>query len=229
MATLYNPSIVKSGLMFLVDPKNTRSYPGSGTSLTDIVAGNNMTVYGSPTYNANGYFTLGTDQISQYIMNSLFPNPTTAVTYNIWFRSSFGSPVQTPFTYSVAGDNQMLFYIANPTTFNVHPLGNNAWTVATSNMTNVWVNATWTRDSATGINILYRDGVQIGTFTASAGTNITTNGYLIVGQESDAPGGGFDTAQNLDGDFAFFAIYNRVLSSTEVLQNYNATKGRYGL
>jgi hypothetical protein len=229
MAVNYNPSIVTNGLMFLVDPKNISSYPGSGTTLTNVLGGNNMTIYGSPTYNSAGYFTLGNDQTTQYIMNSSFPNPTGAVTYNIWFRSNFFSPVQTPFTYSVGGNNEMLLFIPNPTTFGPHPIGNNTWTVATSDMTNVWVNATWTRDSVTGVNVLYRNGVQIGTFTNAAGTNITTNGYLIVGQESDSPGGGFDPNQNLDGDFGFFAIYNRVMTATEVLQNFNALRGRYGI
>lgn len=229
MSAEAGPNIIYTGLMFCVDAANPRSYPGSGTTLFDIAGTNNMTIYGSPTYNAAGYFTLGTDQTTQYIMNSLFPHPTTAVTYNVWFRSNFAGPVQTPFTYSVAGDNQMLFYIPNSTTFVPHPLGNNTWTVATSNMANVWVNATWTRDSASGVNILYRNGIQVGTFTASAGTNIVTNGYLIIGQESDAPGGGFDPNQNLDGDFSHLSIYNRVLSPEEALQNFNAMKGRYGL
>jgi len=229
MSAEAGPNIVYNGLMFCVDAANSRSYPGSGTTLFDIAGTNNMTIYGSPTYNAAGYFTFGNDQATQYIMNSLFPNPTTAVTYNIWFRSNFASPVQTPFTYSVAGDNQMLFYIGNSTTLQPHPLGNNTWATTTSSMANVWVNATWTRDSVSGVNILYRNGIQVGTFTASAGTNIVTNGYLIIGQESDAPGGGFDPAQNLDGDFSHFSIYNRVLSAGEVLQNFNALKGRYGL
>jgi hypothetical protein len=190
---------------------------------------NDMTIYGAPAYNSSGYFTFANNQTTQYIMDSSFPNPATAVTYNIWFRSNFFGPVQTPFTYSVGGNNEMLFFIPNSTTFQPHPLGNNAWTISTSDMTNVWVNATWTRDSATGVNILYRNGVQIGTFTASAGTNITTNGYLIIGQESDSGGGGFDPAQNLDGDFSYISIYNRVLSSTEVAQNFNAIRIRYGL
>lgn len=209
-------------------PYNSIYYGGS--VFRDLtIYDNDMTIYGAPTYNSSGYFTFANNQTTQYIMDSSFPNPTTAVTYNIWFRSNFASPVQTPFTYSVGGNNEMLFFIANSTTFQPHPLGNNAWTVSTSDMTNVWVNATWTRDSATGVNILYRNGVQIGTFTASAGTNITTNGYLIIGQESDSGGGGFDPAQNLDGDFSYISIYNRVLSSTEVAQNFNAIRIRYGL
>jgi hypothetical protein len=73
------------------------------------------------------------------------------------------------------------------------------------------------------------NGVEIGTRTHSVGTAHTTNGYLIIGQEADAPGGGFDANQNLDGDFSFISVYDKALSATEIQQNFNALRGRYGI
>jgi hypothetical protein len=122
----------------------------------------------------------------------------------------------------------MLFFTASSSTIQPWAL-NAASNVSTAIMLNVWVNFAWTRSTVTGINTFYRDGQQIGTYTGSAGTPIASGGYFIIGQEADAPGGGFDVNQNLDGDFARLDIYNRVLSPLEIKQNFNALRGRFGV
>lgn len=229
MGVNYNSKIVTDGLILCIDAANPKSYPGSGTTWLDISGNNyNLTIYGSPTYNASGYFTFANDQITQYMMRTPFENPTTAVTYSCWFRSNFAQPTQTPFTYSVGGNNEMLFFISNSTTLSPFPI-NVPVNVTTTDMTNLWVNFTWTRLSSTGVNVFYRNGVQIGTYTGNAGTDIITGGFLIIGQESDSAGGGFDPNQNLDGDFARLDIYNRVLSAAEIQQNFDAIRGRFGI
>lgn len=228
MATYYGSRLITDGLILALDAGNIKSYPGTGTTWFDL-SGNerNLTVFGSPTFNSLGYFTFANNQTTQYMQRFPFETPTAAITYSCWFRSNFTSAAQAPFTYSIGGNNEMLFYINSSTELAPHPLGVSR-PLTTSNMTNVWVNFTWTRLSSTGENIFYRDGVQIGTYTASAGTNIGTGGYLIIGQESDSAGGGFDANQNLDGDFSRLEVYNRVLSAAEVMNNFNAVKGRYG-
>lgn len=190
--------------------------------------GRHFTVFGNPTFNSAGYFTLANNQTTQYMWRFPFETPTTAITYSCWFRSNFTNATQTPFMYSVNGNNEMLLFINNSTQLSFQPKGS-ASNVNTSSMLNTWVNIAWSRDSATGVNVFYRDGVQIGTYTAGAGSNITAGGHLIIGQEADAAGGGFDPAQNLDGDFSRLDVYDRVLSADEVRQNFNALRGRYGL
>jgi len=64
--------------------------------------------------------------------------------------------------------------------------------------------------------------------TFGTGT-ILDNGYLVLGQEQDSIGGGFATTQDFPGDYGYFAVYGRGLSDAEVEQNFNATKGSYGL
>jgi hypothetical protein len=229
MSVHAGPNTIEDGLVLCLDAENPKSYPGTGTTWFDI-SGNsrNLTIYGSPSYNSLGYFTFANNQTTQYMMRFPFDNPTTAVTYSCWFRSNFTQPNQTPFTYSVNGNNEMLFFINSATQLAPHPLGVSIG-VNTTDMTNIWVNFTWSRLSSTGVNVFYRDGVQIGTYTGNAGTNITTGGYLIIGQESDTSGGGFDPNQNLDGDFSRLDVYNRILSANEIKQNFNATRSRYGI
>lgn len=229
MALSHSPGIIRDGLALCLDAENIKSYPGSGVTWFDLSGNNyNFTLYGNPTYNSSGYFTFTNNQTTQYIMRYPFETPTLNITYSCWFRSNFSNATQTPFTYSVNGDNQMLFFTASSST--IQPWAINApVNFSTSDMSNVWVNFTWTRIAATGTNTYYRDGEQIGTYTASAGTAIASGGYFIIGQESDAPGGGFDANQNLDGDFARLDIYNQALTPAEVKRNFNAMRSRYNL
>jgi hypothetical protein len=122
----------------------------------------------------------------------------------------------------------MLFFINSSTQIAPHDKGS-AVGVNVPNMQNKWCNFVWTRDSASGVSVYYMDGVQVGTRIYLAGTNITTGGYLIIGQESDSAGGGFDPNQNLDGDFSRLDVYSRVLTQLEVTQNFQAIRGRFGI
>lgn len=229
MAIAYNTNIVRDGMVLYLDAVNTKSYPGSGNTWFDL-SGNqyNFTIYGSPAYNSAGYFTFTNNQTTQYMMRYPFETPTAEVTYMCWFRSNFSSSAQVPFTYSVGGNNEMLFYINSSTQLAPHPLGT-PLSYNTETMQDVWVHFAWSRIAASGLNVFYRNGNYLGQYTASAGTNISAGGYMIIGQEADSPGGGFDANQNLDGDFSMLQVYNRVLSATEVKQNYEAQRSRYGL
>jgi len=178
--------------------------------------------------NAVECITLGNDQTTQFAMQNSYAIPTAAVTFSCWFRSNFTSAAQTPFTYSVGGNNEMLFFINSATQIAPHDIGNAA-AINVPNMQNRWCNFTWTRVSATGVSVYYLDGVQVGTRTYLPGTSPVSGGYLIIGQESDTPGGGFDANQNLDGDFARLDIYNRAITAAEVAQNYAALRGRFGI
>jgi len=225
---LWPLNYVRNGLVLHIDAKSPESYPGYGTTWYDLSGNNyNLSIVGSPTYNSNGYFTLANNQTTQYMMRDNFATPTTAITYSCWFNSNFASANQAPFTYSISGNNEMLFFTGSSTQLSPHPLGA-SYAITTSNMTNVWVNFTWSRLSSTGVNRYYRDGQYIATNTASAGTNIGTGGRLIIGQEADS-GFSFDPNQNLDGSIAILSVYNRVLTDDEVLQNFNVYRSRFGL
>jgi hypothetical protein len=227
MATNYNPRISIDGLLACFDAANTKSYPGTGTTWTDLIQSIPMTIYGAVTHQ-NGYFTFGVNQTTQYIMNTSFPMPTGDHTVESWFRITNNQANQTPYTYSVAGDNALLLFTNSLTQVAPHSFGN-SFGINVPNMLNRWINFTRTRIQSIGVEVYCMDGVQIGTRTYSAGTAHTTNGYLIIGQEADSPGGGFDANQNLDGDFSFISVYNRALSAAEIQQNFNALRGRYGV
>jgi pyruvate/2-oxoglutarate/acetoin dehydrogenase E1 component len=62
-------------------------------------------------------------------------------------------------------------------------------------------------------------------------TSITVNSTLgiVLGQEMDSNGGSFDANQKFRGKYGPIRFYNRVLSSSEIEQNYTAQKTRFGL
>jgi hypothetical protein len=85
-----------------------------------------------------------------------------------------------------------------------------------------WINIGITRSS--GLVTQYVNGLSTSTFTAA--NSVLTNQTLALGSNvSTGPGsyGGFP------GSISTVNIYNRALSAAEVLQNYNALRGRYGL
>jgi hypothetical protein len=200
------------------------------TIVYDIAKKNNhLTVYGSPQLDQEGYLKFADNQITEYLMNSKFNHPARDFSYNFWFRSRFTGPTQTPLAYSINGDNHMMFFIPSPTELQPHVFNSSAWRFFTDNMTNLWVNITWTRSAISGESRIYRNGTFIASNIRSPNQGQTNFGYFIVGQETDLPGGGFDPLQNLDGDISYIAVYDKALSESEVKKNFNVVKRRYGL
>ena len=106
MAVNYNTAIVTNGLVLALDAANTKSYPGSGTTWTDLSAnGNNGTLVNTPSYSPNnqGYFTFnGTNQaVSSFASTTGFgvTGATPVATMSMWvnFTRRSGQYQQTGF------------------------------------------------------------------------------------------------------------------------------------
>jgi hypothetical protein len=88
---------------------------------------------------------------------------------------------------------------------------------------NNFYNITYVKpNNATQGGSLYLNGVLL--------SPLTTTAYTIL-NNSDAKSIGVGTSgtQFFPGNIYFVSVYNRALSGNEVLQNFNALKGRYGL
>jgi hypothetical protein len=232
MSVRYNPSIIVDGLQNHYDFANPKSYPGSGTVWTDLVGSTPLTINGSPTFNSNGFLTFAQTQITQYVYNSSFPMPASDGTLSIWFRiGTSSSTQQTPISYNVVGNDNVVLLIMTLTVISPVGINDNTWdiTAPVASLQFAWWNMVWTRARTTGVENFYLNGSLIGTRTRSIGVARATPGYLVLGQEQDSVGGTFSTDQNLDGDLACFSVYNRVLTTAEVNQNFNAYRGRFGI
>ena len=219
MAFSRGPSIVTDGLVLALDAANHKSYPGTGTTWYDLSGnGNSTTLYNSPTYTNNNVHTFNFDESNDYAkVNNTGILPTTAYTKIAAFRPESS----TANIISGGSDGQHAFWMGGTST-TLQSGHNSAWsTVAYSpgSMLNQWWIGAVTFNTTSGW-VLYLNGQQVDT---DSNTSTFTGGNTV------RIGAYIDAGNLFDGDIATVMIYNRALTSTEIAQNYNATKSRFGL
>tara|TARA_R100000152_G_C6699597_1_gene129393 strand:- start:41 stop:730 length:690 start_codon:yes stop_codon:yes gene_type:complete len=225
MSARRGSQIIRDGLILCVDAGSERSYSGSGTVFHDLSGEeNHLTIVGSPDFSRDEGFTFEA-VTSKYLKADPFPFPTTELTMEIWCKTS-DTGQRSFVSYSDRTDHNesLLFYPDSIRLYGPSSLLYTYKSVADGKFHQV----VRTSKRSNGAEILYKDGAfYYGVGYLAAGTNFTTDGILIVAQEQDSAGGGFDAAQAFVGPIAIIRIYNRVLSTAEVLHNYNATKKRF--
>ena len=227
MAIHDNPRIVTNGLVLHLDAANIRSYPGSGTTWTDLSGrGNNGSLVNSPTFNSSGYFTLdGVDDHITVPTSTLWNFGTGDFTIEMWvhpttYTSTSNSPTLLVIRpYNFASPSGMLFYLNNTGNLSVYTDITVSSTVNAP--LNIWTHCVFTRLSGT-LNF-YAQAIS-GTSTSSFSSYSITN--------SQDMGIGFDTNFSSDfftGRISSVKIYSKGLSASEVRQNFNALRGRFGI
>lgn len=216
MSVGYGVSIVTSGLVLNLDAANIKSYPGSGSIWYDVSATKyNATLVNSPTYNSAGYFTFTGTQYAT-VTNPLSSQSNTG---QLWTVSSWLNIDDTTGQnllnlniglYPSYGTNNSLLYLnsgANDYYTYGGDIGNLGWKYVTFRFSNL----------NSGYRTIYSNAV-----------NISTSGPNATSTPSGNPGT-LTIASNLRGNLAKLEIYNRVLTDDEVIQNFNAYRGRFGL
>jgi hypothetical protein len=218
MAGNVAPNTVTDGLVLYLDAANTKSYLSSSLTWIDISGNNNNgTLTNGPTYTSTFGGSIVFDGVDDSVVSANAINITgsAARTINIWFRSTGTISTRQALAYfgSEAANGRSYIEIeGSQFKFNTGAVSFGGAVVA-----NTWYNGAITFNGST--LLVYLNGVQvnIGTPTLNTGT-----GNLILGR--------FVTnVFPLTGNIAQFSLYNRTLTAQEILQNYNATKGRYGL
>ena len=228
MSYKYGPSIVTDGLVFYVDAANSKSYPGTGTTWTDMIGGNDGTLTNGPTYNSNNGGYIDFDGSNDHVeVTGINVSALSAFTLEAWVYPTgsssdgtvmgkwLGSLSNSSFLlYWDVGDSALGFdWVAVNTSSQIHRIG-----TSTANGT---VNA-WNHVAATfsGSQIkLYVNGSSVGT-AGFIGTLRNISGIRLGADESSG-------LRPLAGNLAVAKVYDRVLSSAEVTQNYNALKNRF--
>jgi len=242
MATRYSPAIVTSGLVLYLDAANNKSYVSGSSTWTDISNNqNNAILYnagnstytsspaGPPTFSSDGrgsfvfdgndFGKFGTVNAGSDITVSTWCKTTNSTRENGIISHCNGGPVV--LGYAITNGKMKYWYYT--TSWQV------ANSVASVNDGN-WKNLVWAK-SGTSMS-MYINGVLDSTVSL---TGDRTGPLVSVGSlwgpcNSDSYGAGTDAyTQCFDGTISNVSIYNRQLSASEVLQNYNATKSRFGL
>ena len=207
----YN-NIVTNGLILNLDASFTPSYPTTGTTWYDVsLGGNNGTITNGPTFNTSGGGNLVFDGIDDFVnLGSLsIINGLSNFSFSIVFNST-----QNESFIGLFGEGSGPRY-----TLELHN-GLIRW---------------WVGGNTIDTTQQYNDGNwHICTITQNSGGNYkcyvdgnlvlnTTQTSLTLGTENFAVASWNNLSYTYEGKIAIFQIYNRVLSATEVLQNYLAT------
>jgi hypothetical protein len=222
--------IVTNGLTLWLDAGNLDSYPGTGTTWTDLSGnGNNGTLVNGVTYNQINGGILITDGIDDYVSlgsgAASIVQGRTALTIGIMFNMDATGTLKGligTLNYFCGGN---LGLVASNATLEFYNDTAACYSIGLSSYvtTGKWIYAVGTYDGTT--TRLY--GIKDGTLTQTSGTgksgntNVFSSDFRVMGNQNPT------IFTNGKGSVAF--AYNRVLSETEIVQNYNYFKGRFGL
>jgi len=192
---------------------------GNVSDTSPVVAGDTAASFGATT--ATG--STG-DQVT---LNPFSSFPQAAFTFEMWVRSTRASADNPLVSYAHAGDSNESLLMGQGGALRLFLNGANASTgVTTATVFNgQWNHLVVTWDKATGALKTYLNGALAGSATFQAGATIDIPGSLMLGQEQDSLGGGFDNAQKFVGDLDEFALYSRALTAGEVAVHYLGNGG----
>ena len=236
MAFVHSPKIVTNGLVLALDAANRISYPGSGTSWYDLSGNaNNGTIVNSPTFNNENKGTVVFSNVANQAISvsdaaSLQPS---SVTLSAWVYVT---------QYNPLNDFDGQFPTILWKCYNANSGGNASYGLSLSAgqfprftitptqliSSTIFPIATWVHLAGVytvgGSQILYRNAVVD---TSTTGPATISHSSQVVSMGTRIFDGTYQYPWN--GKIANASIYNRALSASEILQNYNATKSRFGL
>jgi hypothetical protein len=242
MSVKGGPNTVTSGLVLELDAGNIKSYQSGSTTWFDKSGNaNNGTLINGPTFNTGSLGNIvfdGTNDNINIPDNSSIDFGTSNFTSNIWIYP-YSSSLVINGEYSIINKNngfqnspgwglELSTYFSTPPFPTVFLEGFNSgqssWgnaNVTGSIKTQAWSNINLVRN---GNNFdMYINGILSSTITNSnVGFNVDNSINLTLAKNST-------WQSSYKGEISNFNLYNRALSADEVLQNYNATKGRFGL
>jgi len=233
MAFAYSPKIVTDGLVFAVDAANKKSYPGSGTTWSNLSRnGIDGTLVNTPTYSSNNLGTFSFNGTNEYV--SIPANNTTniqgSLTVGMFCKSN-----QSGWSIYWSGVSKYNQFILGPNAASGGKMAflvySNAW-YPTNYASDVWGQSgldletyhyyVGTYNQSTGILSMYVDGIEEASFDIGSLTLSSDTGGFYIGKRDVS-------SHYLNFTLGVCQIYNKALSQTQILQNYNALKSRFGL
>ena len=227
MSLYHSPQISLNGLVLCLDAANRKSYPGSGTTWTDLSGrGNTGTLVNGVGYVGTNGGSLVFNSTGPYIqLNQNSYDITDVYTVSFWVKRISGTGV---FLYIGQSSTTGMYFESYTNTdlytwfFGANsPQHNGNWG-ANALSTTQWVNVVMTMVTSTKTQTRYLNGTISGSpfvFTnAVTAPSAVSSNWLIK-----------NNSQNWSGYISDLKLYNRALSADEIKQNYNALKSRYGL
>jgi hypothetical protein len=226
--------IVRDGLVLWLDANDKTSYPGTGTVWRDLSLGSNTgTLTNGPTFNSNNGGSIVFDGVDDYVNfgNVLNFERTNPFSISIWLITPNTSITQIVISKWINNGYEIFFQ--NPgkigwTLANTGGGGNQIRVDSLNNSitTNEIFNITTTYDGNSSTNglLIYKNGQILPTTSIfnNLNSSILNSSNLRLGILGN-------NILPFSGKIFNTLIYNRTLTPQEILQNYNATKSRFGL
>ena len=214
--------IVQNGLVLNLDAGVDASYDG-GTTWRDLKGSNNGTLTNSPTFDKTNGGSIVFDGTNEYVSlsSSIVPNGDFTLTFWININSVVTAGGDYPRLFASNGD-YMEIAVNSGGGLRYYKKNGGGWqSVYSSLSTSSWIYIVYVRDGSDDLFYVGSNNV----FTSSGGVhpyNVSINGHKI----------GIRYSTNLEpfgGDVSVFTAYLKALTAAEVLQNYNATRHRFGV
>jgi len=217
----YNNVIVSDGLVLYIDAANPRSYSGSGTSSNSLIGGVEATLINGVGFTSSNNGTFTFDGANDYINLGNIGSIGNAQTIEVWFNSNSVTDYRNVFDMNNAGNKgprleqysagKMSWVWSASTNIGIYNI-----TSQISILSNTWLHTVITLNS--GNYNCYINGTLVESGNSANGYTTSYNNVTL--------GLGYET-RYYSGNISQAKFYNRALSDSEILQNYNATKGRY--
>jgi hypothetical protein len=220
------PKIVTDGLVLCLDAANPKSYPGSGTTWSDLSSnGNDGTLENGPTFDSGNNGSIVFDGVDDYATIS---QPNINFSPNSWSINGWINPKNQAARFITPSSNgidnflqydnsnqRLILIVCESADTNSRSFASAANTIPV----NQWSHFSVSIDGF--VVKVYVNGVEYINQTETIPMS-NWSGTWYIGQRGN---GTFF----LNGNLSHILIFNRALSASEVLQNYNATKSRFGL
>lgn len=223
-------SLVTTNLINYLDFSNTSCYSGSGTTVYDLVASLSYTVNGALFLSGTNGGVFEFDGVNDYIFANSDRTLVGNFSVGVWFLKN-----------GTTGVNMGLFNLEDSSTDGYrHLIDENTGnyylrsrinannfddTTPMADLTWYYFVATWNDSSK--LNTAYKNGSSYDTSSPATSLNVVAEriciGAITSGNNYEA------SAQYHKGYIGEVHFYNRELSAAEVLQNFNATRSRYGV
>lgn len=210
----YATGLITNGLTMHYDADN---YSGSGTWQDESTNSNHGTLNANVTFQSSSPKRFNSTIAGKITTNATLN--TSTYTKAVWFRPETNTYNNLISTNSSSGAVLWMNDSSNQITAGHSNTWNRiSYTKPSNNFLNAWWYAVVTFDSSSGW-VMYVNGSQVATSSNTSGFTNTNIQLLQFGNFS---------SNGLDGDIAMASVYDRVLTSAEVFQNWNTFKARYG-
>ena len=223
MALINNTDVVTNGLVFCLDAANIKSYPGSGTTWTDLSRSrNNSTLQNGASFDSGLMGSIVFDGVdNEVIINSTtgFPVGTSAGTMCAWAKRTVDvSSTSWIISYGTATANQSRFLGIFSGSYLFGGFGPDGTYISASGpVVDTWFNIVGVWSGTQGS--MYINGNLVAGPTTMSWNTVASTAQL--GKQTN-------NTEFWKGNIAQASMYNRALTASEILRNYSSLKERFG-